>query len=257
MTFSLSANASEENIVPTNATPRSRGLTALLIGGAVLIVAVWWVVMQLSSTLARIHVEQRMADIAAKAQDVLRQARGTTPDARLALRHLARFRDITHMELRDANGALLWRNHQTPAPKRLDLPTANATLLEKRNIDGLSRDWARHHALFTVAGQLHHLLLEADVTTILASYRYVALLVAKAFTTVLLAAIFLMGWLLMRRQRLEAEQLSADDWRAELETLQTHNAQLLRRMTQLTAAAKGETKTTEHITTAEEKRRHA
>ena len=255
MSISLSANAPRGSAA-TDAATTSRGLTALLIGGAVLIIAMWWAVMQLSATLARIHVEQRMADVAIKAEAVLRQARGITPDARQALTHLARFRDIARMELRDAQGTVLWRNYHSVSRVRHPLPAVGQTLLEKRNIDGLMRDWARHHAALTIAGEQLHLLLEADMTPILASYRRVALLVAKAFTTVLLAAILLMGWLLMRRQRLEAEQTTGDDWRGELETLQARNARLLRRMAQLVKGNAGNAKS-DSPAVPEEKRHHA
>ena len=257
MSVSLSADTPRATAAAHAETTPNRGLTALLIGGAVLIVAMWWAVMQLSATLARIHVEQRMADVATKAQDVLQEARGATPQARQALTHLARFRDIARMELRDAQGAVLWRNHHTVSRVRHTPPAPGQTLLEKRNIDGLLRDWARHHATLAVAGQRLHLLLEADMTPVLASYRRVALLVAKAFTTVLLAAILLMGWLLMRRQRMEAERRSTDDWRAELEALQTRNARLLRRMAQLAAAGRDEAQAGEATGRTEERRRRA
>ncbi len=257
MSLSLSANA-PENITPAHTTEAStRGLSALLIGGAIFIIAMWWAVMQLSTTLARIHVDQRMGDVAAKAERVLRESHGLTPQTMLALSHLARFRDIARMELRDANGALLWRNYQTVSRVRHTPPASGQTLLEKRNIDGMLRDWARHHALLSVGEKRLHLLLEADMTPILASYQRVALLVAKAFTTVQLAAILLMGWLLMRRQRLEVQRGAGEDWREEVETLQAGNARLLRRVAHIAASGRTEADDGESAANKTEKRRHA
>ena len=257
MSASISANA-PGNIAPGDtAISPDRSLTALLIGGAVLIIAMWWAVMQLSSTLARIHVDQRMGDVAAKAETVLRKTGGLTSGASLALGHLARFRDIAHMELRGAGGTILWRNHQTSPRASHSLPASGRTLLEKRNVDGLLRDWARHHAVIDVNGKPLHLLLEADMTPVMASYHQVALLVAKAFTTMLLAGILLMGWLLMRRQRLAAERQEDENWREELENLQARNARLLRRMAHIAASGRTEQDSATPADTTEEKRRHA
>ena len=228
----------------------AHGLPALLIGGALLIAATWWLTLQLASTLAVTHVERKMADVAEKAQAVLAQPLDTSEQQK-ALAWLARFRDVQRLELQADDGTLLWRNYQSVSQVRHALPKAGQTMLQRRNIDGLPRTLARHHALVQAGGRRLHLLLEADVSNLLASYRQVAMVIAKAITTVLVAAIFIMGWLLMLRWR-EQRQLAAEvrqlleeaarstDWRETISNMSAQNAALLRRMLAL-GAETGET----------------
>ena len=221
----------------------SRGLPALLIGGALLIAAVWWATLQLAATLGQAHVHGKMADVAGKARTVLSQPL-SEQEKYGALKWLGQFRDVRRLELRDAQGRLVWRNHASISQVRRALPAPGKTVTEQRIIDGMARIMARHHAVMDVNGRQMHLLLEADVTNMLAYYRQVAVVVAKALTTVLLAAVFLMGWLLLarwREQRALAEELRAlladagrgEDWRAAVEHLNAQNAAMLRRVLSL------------------------
>lgn len=227
----------------------AHGLPALIIGGALLIAVVWLLTLQLASTLADNHVQRKMLDVAHKAEAVLAMPQDEAAQ-RQALGWLARFRDVRGMELRDDAGRLLWRNVNTVSQVRRTLPKPGHTLLERRNVDGLPRTMARHHALLKADGKRLHLVLEADVSDLLSSYRQVAVLVAKAITTALLIAIFMMGWLLTlrwREQRELARELQellkqqqehdGKDWRQSIEELGAHNAALLRRMLALRSGA--------------------
>jgi len=66
--------------------------------------------------------------------------------AQQALADLARFRDVMRLEVRAEDGTVLWRNFQSVSRVKRQLPTPGNTLMERRNIDGLSRMLARHHA---------------------------------------------------------------------------------------------------------------
>ena len=238
----------------------TRGLAALIIGSAVLIAAIWLLSWQLSDVLARTHVQQKMQDVAAKAEGVLREpgalfsgsAIVLSPRARQALADLARFRDIYRMELRDDRGAIVWRNVPSVSHVKRRWPQDGGVIIEQRNVDGLVRSMARFHKRIAAAGgKTLHLALELDATPQLAAYHRVALLVAKAISTVVLAAILLMGWMLMRRVR-EQEELvrlmrqlaervpaaasetdETEGLRREIEKLSARNAAMLRRMARL------------------------
>ncbi len=244
----------------------AHGLPALILGGALLIAAVWWVTLHLASTLAATHVQQKMADVAHKASDIYVTQRDEASRLQ-ALGWLARFRDVRLMELRGNGGKLLWRNVNSISRVRRALPAAGHTLLERRNVDGLPRVMARHHALLKADGKTLHLVLEADVSDLMASYRRIAVLLAKAISTVLLAAVFMMGWLIIlrwREQRELAHELRAllargeqendGDWRQAIDELGAHNATLLRRMLSLGAQARQDA-ATQHAEPARERRR--
>ncbi len=235
----------------------SRGLPALIAGGAVLIAAVWLLAWQLADVLARTHVQQKMQDVAAKAESVLREpgapfsgkSLALSPRTRQALADLARFRDIYRMELRDGQGNIVWRNVSSISRVKRSWPKDGGIVIERRNVDGLLRSMARYRAqISTAGGRTLHLLMELDATPQLTAYHRVALLVAKAITTVVLAAMLLMGWMLMLRAR-EREALvrklaessndnaapadEAEGLRHQIEELSAKNAALLRRMAKL------------------------
>ncbi len=247
----------------------SRGLPALLVGGAVLIAAVWLLAWQLSDMLARTHVQQKMQDVAAKAQGVLRETGAAatggvpaalSPHARQALADLARFRDIHRMELRDALGNVIWRNVPSVSQVRRDWPDSGGIVIERRNVDGLLRSMARFRTAMPTAGdKVLTLHMELDATPQLATYHRVATLVAKAITTVVLAAMLLMGWMLMLRAREQealARHLEAlenavaakeayaataqiEDLHRQIGDLSARNAALLHRMARLAGNAAG------------------
>ncbi|GEM_PF-6557339 len=231
------------------------GLVALVIGGALLIASVWLVTLHLASSLGQMHVQAKMADIARKAQLALQQDDEAAGHLQ-ALQWLARFRDVRRMELHDAAGKVIWRNPDNVSRVVRAAPENGQTVLEQRTVDGLPRIMARHAALLRMDDKPVQLVLEADVSTLLASYRQVAMLVAKAITTALLAGIFLMGWLITLRWREQRALIArlremlaqeagqpvetGDDWRQMLDALSTRNAALLRRMTALAQQNAGE-----------------
>lgn len=232
----------------------TRGLSALVIGGAVLIAAIWLLAWQLADMLARAHVQEKMHDVATKAASVLREPGAMfsgsrpalSPRTRQALADLARFRDIHRLELRDAQGNVVWRNTPSISRVKRTWPASKTIVIEKRNVDGLMRSMARYHTVFSAAGTPLHLVIELDATPQLATYHHVAMLVAKAISTVVVAAILLMGWMLIRRIR-EREALlrqlekalQAEDGatpaqlRHQLEELSARNAAMLRRLVKI------------------------
>ena len=232
----------------------AHGLPALIIGGALLLAVIWATMLELTSMLARVQVEQRMAQVAAKVQEVMQNHSGSvlTGETRAALSYLLRFHDLQHLELVDANGRSLWHGESAAhAPVRP--PARNRTIIENQMVDGLSRALARHYAELKVpAGQVRVLIL-ADVSNIMRRYRHIGILLAKAFSSVVLVAIFLMGWLLILRWREQRALLAeirelldkarekggrgTQDWQKLVEQASVHNATLLRQVLALVKEA--------------------
>ena len=247
MSGQIAENSQRPAVMAASDKMLKRGLPALIVGGALLIAVVWWFTLHLAGVLAVHHVEQKMADVANKARQVLQSDASMTEKQR-ALALLAQFRDVQRIELRDATGRLIWRNYKSVSQVRPQLPAVGRTLLERRNIDGMQRTVARHLMELDAGVSKLRLILQAEVDGLLARYSAVARTVAKALTTVLLAAIFLMGYMLIlrwREQRMLARQLRElladmgareDQLREAVAQMSGSNAQLLRRMLALGGA---------------------
>ena len=232
----------------------AHGLPALIIGGALLLAVIWATMLELTSMLARVQVEQRMAQVAAKVQEVMQNHSGgvLAGETRAALSYLLRFHDLQHLELVDANGRSLWHGESAPhAPVRP--PVRNQTLIENQMVDGLNRAVARHYAELNLPAGHVRVLILADVSDIMRRYRHIGILLAKAFSSVVLVAIFLMGWLLILRWREQRALLAeirelldkarekggkgVQDWQKLVEEASAHNATLLRQVLALVKEA--------------------
>ncbi len=182
----------------------THGLPALVIGGALVLAIIWATSLGLANMMARMQVEQRMSLVAEKVRDVMKDnSRGVLSDkTREALAHLARFLDVHHLEILDASGRSLWHGEAGPHP--LVRPTRTGkTVIEEQVVDGLSRTVARHYANFPSPVGKVHVIIMSDVSDIITGYRRIGIFLAKAFSSVVLIAIFLIGWLLILRWREE------------------------------------------------------
>ena len=182
----------------------SRGLSALIIGGALLLAVIWATTLELTSGLARAQVEHRMAHVAEKVREVMKDhdAGVLSEDARTALSHLIRFLNVHHLELLDSSGRVLWHGERAQHPN-VRPPVRGGTVLEQHLVDGMTRTIARHYDSIETPSGVVHMILMADVSDVFAKYRQIGILLAKAFSSIVLAAIFLMGWLLILRWREE------------------------------------------------------
>ncbi len=231
----------------------SHGLPALVIGGALMLAAIWLATLELTGMLARVQVETRMAHVAEKVGEVMQNHAGgvLSEETTAALSHLEQFLNVQHMELLDASGRVLWHGETAPHPA-VQPPAPGKTVIERHMVDGMSRVIARHYANLETPGGTLHLLLMADVTDVMAGYRRIGMLLAKAFSSVVLVAIFLMGWMLILRWReqralmaeirmvLQSARGEGDEsaqLRALLDQAAEHNATLLRQMLAVVQAA--------------------
>ncbi len=196
-----------------------RELLALLVGGLLLVAAVWSFSLYLGNRLAEVHMRHAAAGVARQAEEVLRETAGTatpanglSPRAEAELRRLMKYRDVMALEIAARDGRLVWFSGAGPAADRTAAPDF---ALYRVTIDGLPRTVAatRVRTGDVVVG------VRQDVTGILGWYHDVFIAVAKAVTTVILAGFLVTGVVLMRRQRENAEAETA------LESLRRRNAE--------------------------------
>ncbi len=195
-----------------------RELLALLIGGLLLVAAVWTFSLYLGNRLADVHMRHAATGIARQAAEVLREtgAAGTVDDTLPAgtqaeLRRLMKYRDVMALEIVDRNGRTIWSSGDRPA----DAAAAAGLSLHRITVDGLPRTVIDARV---PAGEVT-VSIRQDVTGILGWYNDVFIAVAKAVTTVILAGFLVTGAVLLRRQRESAEAETA------LETLRRRNAE--------------------------------
>jgi len=195
-----------------------RELLALLIGGLLLVAAVWTFSLYLGNRLANVHMRHAAAGVARQAAEVLREtgATGTAGDTlpagtRTELRRLMKYRDVMALEIVDRDGRILWSSGGNPATSAM----AAGFSLHRLTVDGLPRTVAdaRVPVGDVTVG------VRQDVTGILGWYNDVFIAVAKAVTTVILAGFLVTGAVLLRRQRENAEAETA------LQALRRRNAE--------------------------------
>ncbi len=200
-------------------TRRARGgqreLLALLIGGLLLVAAVWTFSLYLGNRLADVHMRHAAAGIARQAVEVLREtgAADAAGDALPAgtqaeLRRLMKYRDVLALEIVGGDGRSIWSSGKGTLE-------AGAFSLHRVTVDGLPRIMA--DARVSVGDVT--VGVRQDVTGILGWYNDVFVAVAKAVTTVILAGFLVTGAVLLRRQRENAEAETA------LEALRRRNAE--------------------------------
>ncbi len=195
-----------------------RELLGLLIGGLLLVAAVWIFALYLGNRLADVHMRHAAAGVARQAAEVLREtgavdvAGNSLPaGTQTELRRLMKYRDAMALEIVDHNGRTVWSSGSKPAGA-----TATAGFsLHRITVDGLPRTVidARVPAGNVTVG------VRQDVTGILGWYNDVFIAVAKAVTTVILAGFLVTGAVLLRRQRENAEAETA------LQALRRRNAE--------------------------------
>ncbi len=183
-----------------------QSMLPLIAGAAVLVLAVFALALFTARTLTDMHVRHKMESLARQAGEVLRQHASTTPSrlnaqGELLLEGLMRFRDVDAMRV-EMNGATLWAAPAGFAPRVAPL-ASGAPRVYSSPVDGMDARLAlaRHEVM--VNGARASVLLRLDITGLAASYRAIALLVAKLVSAVLIAAFLAIGLLLMRRRTRE------------------------------------------------------
>ena len=208
-----------------NGTSRNY-LLPLVAGAGILLLSVWMFALHLGDTLARLHVEQKMESLAAQARDVL--ARHQDAEARLLLKGLMRFREVEALRVHAPDGAVLFawpENFRARAPERLapgEIRQYAAQLESYTPIKAISRQRTM------LKGKPLDVIARLDITGIVASYRQIAILVAKMISVVLLAAFLAIGVLLMRRRRQQRLDMPGTAEIERLEALHTQMATALR-----------------------------
>ncbi len=194
-----------------------RGLLALMVGGLLLVAAVWVFSLYLGNRLADVHMRHAAAGVARQAVEVLREtgvaeaARAPLPArADTELRRLMKYRDVMALEIVGRDGRTVWSSGGNPAAR-----AASGFSLRRVTVDGLPRTVA--DARMTAGGVT--VGVRQDVTGILGWYNDVFIAVAKAVTTVVLAVFLFTGVVFLRRQRESAEA------ETELEALRRRNAE--------------------------------
>jgi len=181
----------------------ARVILPLLLGAAVLVLAVFVLALGTAKSLTELHVRHKVQSIAQQAAQVWREhadARGR-PDAQgaLLLQGLMRFRDVEALALA-RDGQLLWARPQGWRPPA----QAPSLRLFTAAPDGIRRHFALAREQMTIAGALLEVAVKLDITGIAASYRAIALLMAKLVSSVLIAAFLVIGVLVLRRERRQA-----------------------------------------------------
>ncbi len=221
-----------------------RELLALLIGGLLLVAAVWVFSLYLGNRLADVHMRHAVAGVARQAAEVLRETGAANvageslpADTQTELRRLMKYRDVMALEIVGRNGRTVWSSGGGSA----NVAATAGFSLHHITVDGLPRTVidARVPAGNVTVG------VRQDVTGILGWYNDVFVAVAKAVTTVILAGFLATGAMLLRRQRENVEAETALDilrrrnaeehervlvLQAQLERLNADMAELTRRL---------------------------
>ncbi len=194
-----------------NTKKPERGIIGLLAGGAVLIAAVWAFAIFLGGSLAQVHMRHKAQGVSVQTAMVLHEAGETLagplkPATQTELRRLMKYREVARMDIADASGRVVWSSAHDASAGRIAVPETSMRMTTYKTGNAeLERAYTHTAARMTSPAGL--VALDIDVTGMIAWYRRISFIAAKAITTVLLGGFFVMGMILFGKyhERQKAE----------------------------------------------------